>query len=74
MTIQKAIELLNSSNPTKANLQKAIDTLNWQIEYVQKIVTAGLRESSSAEIPVKEMRETIQQLKEKMESINQCLE
>ena len=74
MTIQKARELLNSSNPTKANLQKAIDTLNWQIEYVQKTVTAGLRESSSAEIPVKEMRETIQQLKEKMESINQCLE
>lgn len=62
--------MLNSSKPSKANLQKAIDALNGQIEYVQKTVSAGLRKSSSAEIPIKEMRETIQQLKEKMESIN----
>jgi len=70
VTLQKAKDLLASSNPSKEDLQKAINALNWQIDYVEKSVNAGLRESASTQQPIEEMRNAINQLEERLKSTN----
>lgn len=69
MTLQKAQDLLDSPNPSKKDLQKAIEALNWQIEYIEKTINAGLRENASAQKPIQEMRDAISQLEEKLECL-----
>ncbi len=69
MSLQQAQDLLSSENPSIIDLQKAINSLHWEIAYIQNSVTVGMRESASATEPVEALRECIKQLEQKQRDV-----
>jgi hypothetical protein len=70
MAIQIGRDLLAKPNATRHEIEKSIEALDKDSEYVRKCIKAGLREGDSGRSVIKEISELIEQLKEKLKCIN----
>lgn len=69
MTIQKAKELLERSNPSVNEIQRCLKALMWDRQYVQNSITLGIRNKESGQENIDELSDLIEKLQEKLECI-----
>jgi len=66
MTIAKGRALLENSNATVEEVKQSIAALEWQWKYIRNSIEIGLRDESSGLENIQEIKELINQLKQKL--------
>ena len=69
MTIQRGKDLLNQSNPSADEIQRSINALDWDRQYVQNSITVGLRDKGSGQENIDEISDLIQKLEDKLKCL-----
>ena len=69
MTIQRGEDLLNQSNPSADEIQRSINALDWDRQYVQNSITVGLRDKDSGQENIDEISDLIQKLEDKLKCL-----
>jgi chromosome condensin MukBEF complex kleisin-like MukF subunit len=69
MTIQKGKDLLEQSNPSVNEVQKCLNALTWDRQYVQNSITLGIRDKESGQENIDEISDLIEKLQKKLECI-----
>ncbi|WP_445173792.1 hypothetical protein [Microcoleus sp.] len=70
MTIQKGRELLEKPSPTANEIQKCINALTWDKQYLQNSITLGVRDKDSGQENINEISDLIQKLEKKLQCTN----
>jgi len=66
MTIAKGRALLEDSNATVKEVKQSIAALEWEWMYIRNSIEIGLRDESSGLENIQEIKELINQLKQKI--------
>jgi hypothetical protein len=66
MTISRGRELANQLNPDPNEITKSIAALEWEWKYIRNMIEVGLRDEASGLENIKEIKELINQLKQKL--------
>jgi len=66
MTIAKGRALLENSNATVDEVKQSIAALEWEWKYIRNSIEIGLRDESSGLENIREIKELINQLKQKI--------
>jgi hypothetical protein len=66
MAISRGRELVTQSNPDPNEVRKSIAALEKDASHVQKCMNAGLRDWTSGQAVIKEIKSLIQQLNRKL--------
>lgn len=69
MTIQRGKDLLNQLNPSADEIQRSINALDWDRQYVQNSITIGLRDKDSGQENIDEISDLIQKLEDKLKCL-----
>jgi hypothetical protein len=65
MTIAKGRALLENSNATVEEVKQSIADLEWEWKYIRNSIEIGLRDEASGLENIREIKELINQLKQK---------
>jgi hypothetical protein len=66
MTIAKGRALLKNSNATVKEVKQSIEALEWEWKYIRNSIEIGLRDESSGIENIREIKDLINQLKQKI--------
>jgi hypothetical protein len=66
MTIAKGRALLKDPNATIEEVKQSIAALEWEWKYIRNSIEIGLRDESSGLENIREIKELINQLKQKI--------
>jgi hypothetical protein len=66
MTIAKGRELLENPNASAAEIRQSIAALEWEWKYIKNAIEIRLRDEASGLENIQEIKELINQLKQKL--------
>jgi hypothetical protein len=66
MTIAKGKDLLANQNASADDIRQSIAALEWEWKYIRNAIQIGLRDEASGLENIQEIKELINQLKQKL--------
>ena len=66
MTIAKGRALLKDQNASSDEIKQSIAALEWEWKYIRNVIEIGLRDEASGLENIQEIKELINQLKQKL--------
>jgi hypothetical protein len=66
MTIAKGRALLENQNASADEIKQSIAALEWEWKYIRNVIEIGLRDEASGLENIQEIKELINQLKQKL--------
>jgi len=66
MTIAKGRDLLENQNASADEIKQSVAALEWEWKYIRNAIEIGLRDEASGLENIQEIKELINQLKQKL--------